>query len=119
MSATLSRVLAPCESCGPDAAAGILTGGPCAVGAPGGGGAAVDPRRVLTRVEHACRGPRGRTAHGGGVSAQTVSRLTRDVARPMVCVVNVQSVERIILSIINRFNLGWRLRILRQCTHVA
>ncbi len=28
----------------------------------------------------------------------------------MVCVVNVQSVERIIFSIVNRFNLGWRLR---------
>lgn len=53
------------------------------------------------------------------VSAQTVSRLTRDLARPMVCVVNVQSVERIIFSIVNRFNLGWRLRTLRQCTHVA
>jgi hypothetical protein len=39
--------------------------------------------------------------------------------RPMVCVVNVQSVERIICSIVNRFNLGWRLRTLRQCTHVA
>ena len=28
----------------------------------------------------------------------------------MVCVVNVQSVERIICSIVNRFNLGWGLR---------
>jgi len=56
---------------------------------------------------------------GEAVSAQTVSRLTRDLARPMVCVVNVQSVERIIFSIVTRFNLGWRLRTLRQCTHVA
>jgi Transposase, Mutator family len=39
--------------------------------------------------------------------------------RPMVCVVNVQSVERIICSIVNRFNLGWGLRTLRQFTHVA
>ena len=86
------------------------------------------------------------------VSAQTVSRLTRDLpellaffqcpralwrtlrttnvierccvevrrrTRPMVCVVNVQSVERIIFSIVNRFNLGWRLRTLRQFTQVA
>ena len=37
----------------------------------------------------------------------------------MVCVVNVQSVERIICSIVNRFNLGWRLRTLRQFTHLA
>jgi len=28
--------------------------------------------------------------------------------RPMVCFVNVQSVERIIFSIFNRFNLVWR-----------
>jgi hypothetical protein len=33
---------------------------------PGGGGAAVDPKSVLTRAEHACREPRGRAAHGGG-----------------------------------------------------
>ncbi|MBM4122023.1 MAG: IS256 family transposase [Nitrospira sp.] len=30
--------------------------------------------------------------------------------RPMVCFVNVQSVERIIFSIFNRFNLEWRQR---------
>lgn len=39
--------------------------------------------------------------------------------RPMVCFVNVQSVERIIFSIFNRFNLEWRQRTLRQFTHVA
>ena len=33
---------------------------------PGGGGAAVDPKSVLTRAEQACREPRGRAAHGGG-----------------------------------------------------
>lgn len=39
--------------------------------------------------------------------------------RPMVCFVNVQSVERIIFSIFNRFNLGWTQRTLRQFTQAA
>lgn len=39
--------------------------------------------------------------------------------RPMVCFVNVQSVERIIFSIFNRFNLQWRHRTLRQFTQAA
>lgn len=39
--------------------------------------------------------------------------------RPMVCFVNVQSVERIIFSIFNRFNLAWRQRTLRQFTQAA
>lgn len=39
--------------------------------------------------------------------------------RPMVCFVNVPSVERIIFSIFNRFNLEWRQRTLRQFTHAA
>jgi transposase-like protein len=39
--------------------------------------------------------------------------------RPMVCFVNVQSVERIIFSIFNRFNLQWRQRTLRQFTQAA
>jgi len=39
--------------------------------------------------------------------------------RPMVCFVNVQSVERIIFSIFNRFNLEWTKRPLRQFTQVA
>jgi len=36
--------------------------------------------------------------------------------RPMVCLVTVQSVERIIYSIFNRFNLEWRQHTLRQFT---
>lgn len=39
--------------------------------------------------------------------------------RPMGCFVNMQSGERIIFSIFNRFNLEWRPRTLRQFTHVA
>ena len=39
--------------------------------------------------------------------------------RPMVCVVNVQRVERSIFSLFNRFNLEWRPRTLRQFTQVA
>jgi putative transposase len=39
--------------------------------------------------------------------------------RPMVCFVNGQSVERIIFSIFNRFNLEWTQRTLRQFTQAA
>jgi transposase-like protein len=39
--------------------------------------------------------------------------------RPMVCFVNGQSVERIIFSIFNRFNLEWRQHTLRQFTQAA
>lgn len=39
--------------------------------------------------------------------------------RPMVCFVNVQSVERISFSIFNRFNLEWHQRTLRQFTQAA
>ena len=39
--------------------------------------------------------------------------------RPMVCFVNVQSVERIIYSIFNRFNLEWHQRTLRKFTQAA
>lgn len=39
--------------------------------------------------------------------------------RPMVRFVNVQSVERIIFSIVNRFNLEWAQRTLRQFTQAA
>lgn len=39
--------------------------------------------------------------------------------RPMVCFVNVQSVERIIFSIFNRFNLEWRQRTRRAFTQAA
>lgn len=39
--------------------------------------------------------------------------------RPMVCFVNVQSVDRIIFSIFNRFNEDWRNRILHVFTQAA
>ena len=39
--------------------------------------------------------------------------------RPMVCFVNVQSVDRIIFSIFQRFNLEWRNRTLRVFTQAA
>jgi transposase-like protein len=39
--------------------------------------------------------------------------------RPMVCFVNVQSVERIIYSIFNRFNLEWSQHALRAFTQAA
>jgi putative transposase len=39
--------------------------------------------------------------------------------RPMVCFVNVQSVDRIIFSIFNRFNEDWRNRILQVFTQAA
>ena len=39
--------------------------------------------------------------------------------RPMVCFVNVKSVDRIIYSIFQRFNLEWKNRTLRVFTHAA
>ena len=39
--------------------------------------------------------------------------------RPMVCFVNVESVDRIIYSIFHRFNLEWRNRTLQVFTHAA
>ena len=39
--------------------------------------------------------------------------------RPMVCFVNVQSVDRIIYSIFHRFNLDWKTRTLKLFTQAA
>jgi putative transposase len=39
--------------------------------------------------------------------------------RPMVCFVNVRSVDRIIYSIFQRFNLEWKNRTLKLFTHAA
>jgi putative transposase len=39
--------------------------------------------------------------------------------RPMVCFVNVESVDRIIYSIFQRFNLEWKTRTLNLFTHAA
>jgi putative transposase len=39
--------------------------------------------------------------------------------RPMVCFVNVESVDRIIYSIFQRFNLEWKTRTLSVFTHAA
>lgn len=39
--------------------------------------------------------------------------------RPMVCFVNVKSVDRIIYSIFQRFNLEWKSRTLRVFTRAA
>jgi putative transposase len=39
--------------------------------------------------------------------------------RPMVCFVNVESVDRIIYSIFHRFNLEWRTRTLSLITQAA
>jgi len=39
--------------------------------------------------------------------------------RPMVCFVNVESVDRIIYSIFQRFNLEWKTRTLHLFTQAA
>ena len=39
--------------------------------------------------------------------------------RPMVCFVNVQSVDRIIYSTFHRFNLDWKIRTLQRITQAA
>ena len=43
----------------------------------------------------------------------------RRTTRPMVCFVNAQSVDRIIYSIFQRFNLEWKNRALRVFTQAA
>jgi transposase-like protein len=54
-----------------------------------------------------------------------IGRLTRSFVevrrrtRPVVCFVNVQSVDRIIYSIIERFNLEWKTRTLKAFTQAA
>jgi putative transposase len=40
-------------------------------------------------------------------------------ARPMVCFVNVESVDRVIYSIFQRFNLEWKTRTLNLFTQAA
>jgi len=37
----------------------------------------------------------------------------------MACFVNVESVDRIIFSILQKFNLGWKTRTLSQFTQAA
>ena len=43
----------------------------------------------------------------------------RRCTRPMVCFVNVESVDRIIYSIFQRFNLEWKTRTLNLFTQAA
>jgi transposase-like protein len=43
----------------------------------------------------------------------------RRPTRPMVCFVNVESVDRIIYSIFQRFNLDWKTRTLKLFTQAA
>ena len=43
----------------------------------------------------------------------------RSRTRPMVCFVNVQSVDRILFSIFKRFNEEWRNRLFRVFTQAA
>jgi transposase-like protein len=45
--------------------------------------------------------------------------VVRRRTRPMVCIVNVESVDRIIYSIFQRFNLEWKTRTLNLFTQVA
>ena len=46
-------------------------------------------------------------------------RKPQPVARPMVCFVNVESVDRIIYSIFQRFNLDWKNRTLKLFAQAA
>jgi len=52
-------------------------------------------------------------------TTNTIERCLVEVrrrTRPMVCFVNVQSVDRIVYSIFQRFNLQWKTRTLRAFT---
>lgn len=134
MSATLSRVLAPAarprrrQGGRPGHLSGQYAGrrrerrpalrASMAGGLPAAGHAAAPGSARIARVLPRSAGPFWGTLRTTNVIERCCVEVRRR-ARPMVCVVNVQSVERIICSIVNRFNLGWRLRTLRQCTHVA
>jgi hypothetical protein len=50
---------------------------------------------------------------------RTLLRGSAPPARPMVCFVNVTSVDRIIYSIFQRFNLEWKNRTLNLFTQAA
>jgi hypothetical protein len=61
---------------------------------------------------------------GEPVSAQTVSTLTRYLDQAVrqfhqACFVNVESLDRIIYSILQRFNLDWKNRTLKVFTQAA
>ena len=69
-------------------------------------------------------------ASGGKVDKKPVEALdrlrtfpcfveVRRRTRPMVCFVNVESVDRIIYSIFQRFNLEWKTRTLKLFTQAA
>jgi transposase-like protein len=60
--------------------------------------------------------------HGKLRTANMIERCFVEVrrrTRPMVCFVNVQSVDRIVYSIFQRFNLEWKTRTLSLFTHAA
>ncbi len=55
-------------------------------------------------------------------TTNVIERLLVEVrrrTRPMVCFVNVKSVDRIIYSIFHRFNLEWKNRTLQVFTQAA
>jgi hypothetical protein len=56
------------------------------------------------------------TNHQHQLSAASWKSEVRRRTRPMVCFVNVQSVDRIIYSIFQRFNLEWKNRTLHVFT---
>jgi transposase-like protein len=56
------------------------------------------------------------TNHQHQLSAASWKSEVRRRTRPMVCFVNVQSVDRIIYSIFQRFNLEWKNRTLQVFT---
>jgi len=62
------------------------------------------------------------TNHAYIAAANVIERCfveARRRPRPMVCFVNVESVDRIIYSIFQRFNLEWKTRTLSLFTQAA
>jgi len=87
------------------------------------------PNRYAIRTSSAHKwgdfGNAGTDGRLWGVSAPTTNVIeccfveVRRRTRPMVCFVNVESVDRIAYSIFQRFNLEWKIRTLSVFTQAA
>jgi len=84
-------------------------------------------RRSFQRIPVAINHPDRQSRHptqriAPSVPSAVIERCFVEVrrrTRPMVCFVNVQSVDRIIYSIFHRFNLDWKTRTLKLITQAA
>ncbi len=98
----------------------FFAGGAEALSAAGRRSVAADPRGVFAgNVDRARRKSRGHDHERNGYVIERCFVEVRRRTRPMVCFVNVESVDRIIYSIFQRFNLEWRTRTLNLFIQAA